>query len=225
MAVVVLGGFLAPTRWYEALRSTLAADTGEPVQVVQTTTADWLSATTAAGWASILRKLHAVVEAAASAAGARVTLVGHSAGGVLGRLYLSPEPFEGERFAGLELVDHLVTLGSPHHNVRGATLRRFVDSTYPGSFFSPAVRYTSVAGRAVEGRVDGGLGPRTAYYLYAYLRGNGACWGDGLVPVDAALLEGARRLVLDGVFHAPGWRRPWYGTPEVVTRWWSRQPC
>jgi hypothetical protein len=223
MAVVVLGGFLVPPSWYSDMHSALAAATGAPVRVVETTTADWLAAITAAGWSRLLRRLRAAVEATAEISGGRVTLVGHSSGGVLGRLYLSPEAFRGERFAGLRFVDHLVTLGSPHHNVRGARLRRLVDATYPACFFAPAVRYTTVAGRGVEGRADGRPVERLARLLYARLLGDGTCWGDGLVPVEAALLDGARHVVLDGVCHAPGWRRPWYGTPEVVALWWLQR--
>src|SRR2546427_227339 len=44
--------------------------------------------------------------------------------------------------------------------------------------------------------------------------------GDGLVPVGAALLEGARHVVIDGVTHGQLSGRPWYGSPQAVDFWW-----
>jgi hypothetical protein len=62
-------------------------------------------------------------------------------------------------------------------------------------------------------------------YAYRRLYGNGAVWGDGLVPVEVALLPGSRALVLDGVGHGPILGRPWYGTADVVRRWWVATTC
>jgi len=44
--------------------------------------------------------------------------------------------------------------------------------------------------------------------------------GDGAIPVEAALLPGARHLVLDDVAHAPGARHRWYGSEDVIDSWW-----
>jgi hypothetical protein len=47
-------------------------------------------------------------------------------------------------------------------------------------------------------------------------------WGDGIVPVSIAHLEGSRELTLEGVYHSPlgaGEGRPWYGTPGVLEQW------
>jgi hypothetical protein len=44
--------------------------------------------------------------------------------------------------------------------------------------------------------------------------------GDGLVPVRSALLEGSETVVLEGVAHGGAFGPRWYGTPEVVARWW-----
>ena len=49
--------------------------------------------------------------------------------------------------------------------------------------------------------------------------------GDGVVPLEWALLEGSRTIVLDGVLHSineAGTTLPtdkWYGAEEVVDRW------
>jgi hypothetical protein len=41
-----------------------------------------------------------------------------------------------------------------------------------------------------------------------------------LIPVQAALLPGARHIVLDDVAHAPGARHRWYGSEDVIDAWW-----
>jgi hypothetical protein len=175
------------------------------------------------GWFRILTELEETVDRACSLCGGRrVILVGHSSGGVMGRLYLSPEPLRGHVFGGVDKVQHLISLGSPHRNVRGARIRRWVDRTYPGAFFSPRVRYTAVAGKALEGRAAGGLKERTAYFLYRQLSGSGDEWGDGIVPLSSAVLPGARNLELDGVGHAPVGGSRWYGSRGVVERWWKQ---
>jgi pimeloyl-ACP methyl ester carboxylesterase len=189
--------------------------------VVGANPVDWLRAVSGSGWSRILEKLDREVRRAAEAHSARVVLVGHSAGGVIGRLYLSPQPFRGRSFAGLERVAHLVTLGSPNTNQVIGRMRRWVDAQYPGAFFAPAVRYTCVAGRLREGRRHGTAAERAAYSLYRKLGGEGATWGDGLVPVTVALLPGATTVILEGVGHGPVLSPRWYGSAEIVKAWWS----
>jgi len=220
--IVVLGGFLSTPGLYRGLVRTLADESGAPVSVVGVGFGSWLRAVSATGWSRLLRELDRTVKrAAASSPTGRVTLVGHSAGGVVSRLYLSPEPFRGESFGGLDRVSRLVSLGSPHAGIAASPMRRFVSERYPGAFFAPRVAYLSVAGRAVHGDRAGSAAERIAARAYARLVGDAGAWGDGLVPVSCALLEGAGHAVLDGVAHAPPWRGPWYGTPRVVREWWA----
>jgi pimeloyl-ACP methyl ester carboxylesterase len=196
--------------------------TGWPVRIVPVTRLDWVAAVSEVGWERILLKLHqTVVSTLADAGQPRVILIGHSSGGVVGRLYLSPEPFRGHRFNGVGRVRDLVTLGSPHGNVRGARMRRWVDRTLPGAFFAPTVSYTTVCGAVVKGDSGGGAKARLVHFLYRKLCGRGNVWGDGIVPVESARLDGATNLVLDGVSHAPMGGRRWYGSPEVVQEWWA----
>ena len=139
----------------------------------------------------------------------------------MGRLYLSPEPFRGHAFRGLEKVAHLITLGSPHLSIRGAPMRRWVDRTYPGAFFAPQVSYTAVGGRVIRGSSAGSAKERVVRLLYRQLCGDGEQWGDGLVPLLSARLEGARNLVVEGAAHAPLGGRRWYGSPDLVRAWWE----
>jgi hypothetical protein len=47
--------------------------------------------------------------------------------------------------------------------------------------------------------------------------------GDGVVPVDSALLSGSETLVLDDIYHN-GFYARWYGSDrETVERWWPEE--
>jgi hypothetical protein len=204
------------------MRRTLTEITGESVWAAKTFVRDWIRAGSATGWKRILDAIQRTVREAVSASRAgTVILVGHSAGGVVSRLYLSPKPFLGVEYAGVEHVDRLITLGSPHHNRRGTRMRQWVDDVYPGAYFAPDVDYVSVAGRAVEGRRDGSLRECVAYLFYERLCGDGNTWGDGLVPVPSALLHGSRQIVLGRVSHFTGFGGPWYGDDGIIPKWWS----
>ena len=225
-AIVILGGFMSMSTVYGSIRSALVRLTGQPVYVVETRGIDWIPSLLPTGWLYILRKLDRTVRSAAKlATSGRVTLIGHSAGGVLGRLYLSPEPFLGQVFGGLEWVGRLITLGSPHYNERrwlhGGMMARWVEDRVPGAHFTPQVQYCSVAGKLVRGDSQGSLRERQAYSFYKQIGGEGDAWGDSLVPVASALLAGSQQITLEGVGHFAGFGGPWYGTEEAIAAWWQ----
>ena len=220
--VVIFGGFLSVPSTYWAMRDRLAEMTGQPVRIVDAWIHDWVRSTTRAGRANLLGKLErAVRQLVRRSPTGKVTLVGHSSGGVMGRLYLSDRPFLGHTYGGLECVDRLITLGSPHHNRRGGQVRRWVDQQYPGAYFAPQVQYACVAGKMVRGKGDGSIAQRLAYRFYGRLSGAGDAWGDGLVPIASAILPGSRPIVLEGVSHFGLSRVPWYGSAEVMPRQWD----
>jgi hypothetical protein len=220
LPIVILGGFLSQPWVYTPMRDWLAQCTKQPVWVVEAGMPDWFKSVRAEGWARILNRLErAVHEAAGSSVTGRITLIGHSAGGVIGRLFLSPTPFLGRSYGGLEPVAHLITLGSPHYNLRGSRMRRWVEEQYPGSYFA-SVRYTSVAGKVILGRRHGFPRERWAYACYRRLCGDGNVWGDGLVPLSSQLLSGSQQIVLHGVSHFTGFGGPWYGSTQIIPRWW-----
>jgi len=223
--IVIFGGLLSFGVAYWPMREALQRHTGRPVWVVETLGHEWWAIAAPLGWAYLLGKLDRTVQRAARGSPTgRVTLIGHSAGGVLSRLYLSPAPFLGRVYRGLDYVDHLITLGSPHHNLgplsRGGWMSRRVYKAYPGAYFAPQVRYTSVAGRYQRGDADGSPRERWLYACYRELCGDGAVWGDGLVPVPSALLEGSAQIVLDGASHFSIYGGQWYGDAQMIPRWW-----
>lgn len=220
--IVIIPGFLLTPGRYKEMSAALRLLGIPEVRVVPVTHMDWAKSVLASGWARILAKVQRTVVRALESSGAEmVVLVGHSSGGMIGRLFLAPEPFLGRVCDGRRRVRGLITLGSPNHAKRASPMRRRIQTRYPGAYFAPEVTYLSVAGKAVRGDRDGSPRERAAYLGYRALWGYGAVWGDGAVPVGSALLEGSRPLVLDGVRHFSRSRRPWYGSADIVEKWWS----
>ena len=223
--IVILGGFLSFTMLYSSMRDVLARISAQPVVIVESRSTDWLPAILPAGWLILLNKLdRTVCQAAHDAPTGKVTLIGHSAGGVLARLYLSPRPFLGHTYRGLDHVSRLITLGSPHYSQQtwshGGLMSRWINKRYPGAFFSPGVQYVSVAGKAVTGDRQGSLRELHAYRFYDEIAGDGNASGDGLVPVNSALLQGSHHIMLEDTTHFVGFGGSWYGSEEIVPRWW-----
>lgn len=218
--VVILGGFLIGVEAYEPMRCWLEDSLQQPVVVVPATRLDWLLTATSWGWRRLLDRTAALVETAAGQSiTGKVTLIGHSSGGVMLRMLLSSDPWMGRSYGVHRWVDRLYTLGSPHTALRATAMRAFVDQRWPGAFFAPAVDYFSIAGDLdLEEGFD--LSRRVAKRSYTAISGEPEAPGDGLVPVGSACLDGSQQLVLPGVAHGGAFGPRWYGTPEVVERWW-----
>jgi pimeloyl-ACP methyl ester carboxylesterase len=152
----------------------------------------------------------------------RAVLVGHSAGGLACRVYIGGDPpYGGRRYSGHRRVERLITLGTPHtvaDKERLAPITR-VNDLFPGALHAESgLRYLSVAGDAI----DGASSPRACKRYERFVE-DGRVAGDGVVPVDAALLPGSESLVVDGVHHNRRLGR-WYGSNrETVERWWPEE--
>jgi pimeloyl-ACP methyl ester carboxylesterase len=158
----------------------------------------------------------------------RFILVGHSAGGLIARLYLHDQPVWGETYAGVEHVTALISLGSPHCSQRGADAGWFLadeaNRLVPGAFYGKQVHYRTVAGRFVQGRRLGHRTERHAYRRYHFFAGQGDLWGDGTVPLGCMTLDGAETVTLDGVGHSLRTSRDWYGgSVDIIRRWWPQR--
>ena len=109
----------------------------------------------------------------------------------------------------------------------GSTLA-LTNLRYPGAH-EPGVRYVAACGVGTRGadlsRLRlGGAGGVNLSSLGAGVSYRASCGsadvdGDGVTPVQTALLEGATRVVMDGVAHEPGAGKIWYGSPQAVARW------
>jgi pimeloyl-ACP methyl ester carboxylesterase len=221
--VVIFGGFLSYSNHYRDMQAHIEAITGQKVTIVNTRGYDWLPIMSIKGWIYLIHKLdEAVMRALNGGNGQEVIIIGHSIGGVLSKIYLLDDPFPGEDFRGPEAVTHLVTLGSPHSNkgglTRGGLLTRWIDKKYPGCVLAPNVRYTSIAGKFMRGNNNGSTREHWVYQNYRSICGKGDVWGDGLIPIDCALMEGSQKIVLDNISHAQIFGNPWYGDKESVGR-------
>ena len=209
---------------YRRLARILTDISGSEVHVVPITPLDWALGRLR-GYGQLVFEVASTVDKALLGSGSdTAVLVGHSAGGILARVYLGGDPpYGGRRFSGHRRVSHLITLGTPH-NVRNegrlAPIAE-VDGLFPGALH-PNVRYFCVAGAAADGTTS-----RRARRRYQRFVGDGRVKGDGMVPVQSALLGGAEPFVLDDLYHgrlSGPLRGRWYGSDrETVERWWPEE--
>lgn len=225
LPTVILPGYLAGATAYGDMAQQLQ-DLGFPVAVVPLLRRTWVPTIGGRSMVPILTLLDQTARRLMAETGSdRINLVGHSAGGWISRIYLGEIPYDVHPSdAGKEVlwkahprVATLVTLGTPQVSRERWTKRNldFVNQ-YPGAFHSQ-VRYVCVAGKAVLGKRR--LGNWFAYSSYELTCGRGDVWGDGITPLEAAHLEGAENIVLDGVFHSPRPGAVWYGSPQIVETW------
>jgi hypothetical protein len=227
--ILVLGGFLIGAEAYAPMVAALERLSGQPVVLVPVSRFDWLLTVLPLGWARLLDRVAPLAaELAARSPSGRITLVGHSSGGILLRLFLADGPFEGRRYSGRRLADTLVMLGSPHTALKATAMRARVARELPGAYFAEAdpdsVRYVAVAGAIDLAEQSGQASPtarRLAPTAYRNSTGDPADRGDGLVPVASALLDGAEAVVLERVAHGGAFGPIWYGTAAAVERWWA----
>ena len=162
-----------------------------------------------------------------------VALLAHSAGGWLARAALACGDTEITKIPSFrDRIAGLVTLGSPHappppqimDMTRGALL--WTDKTYPGAYWQDDLFYLTVMGNAIAGQAQkrqSPFEPQTvagfAYESYGAVCGDGTTTGDGVVPLCAGHLEGAKQLTLDGVFHSINAPASWYGSDAKIDSW------
>lgn len=149
-----------------------------------------------------LERIEAGIAEAKAASGAdRVSLVAHSAGGWMARVYL--EDF------GLGDVACLLSLGSPLNPVpedvpgvidqtRGILKYVRANCAPPAELDIPVV---CVAGRYIEGSEEFSPDNIQSFVVgqgYKQVCGFAGVWGDGITPVESAHLEGAENITLEG---------------------------
>jgi pimeloyl-ACP methyl ester carboxylesterase len=221
--LVFIGGYVSSPRDYRGLVAALAAPPYNYRVVVAPCNLGHWAITRDRDLRRILGFVRATVAEAFAAGGGRpVTILAHSMGGTLARIYLGDRPYHGEVYGGHRYVDRLVMLGTPHHSQERWTERSvgFVNEAYPGAFYDH-VRYTSVVGRALRGDRRGALAERLAAQSYATVSGpsQAGAWGDGVTTLACAVLSGAEYLAVPGLYHTPFHGRPWYGDAAALPLW------
>jgi pimeloyl-ACP methyl ester carboxylesterase len=220
--IVIVGGATWWPASYRHFASMLRETSGSEVHVAPVTPLDWTLGYLR-GFGQLVFEVASTVDRALLESEAKkAVLVGHSAGGLACRVYIGGDPpYGGRRYSGHRRVECLITLGTPHNiadKERLAPITR-VNELFPGALHSEAgLRYLSVAGSAA----DGASSPR-ARKRYERFVEDGRVAGDGVVPVDTALLPGSKSLVVDGVHHNRRLGR-WYGSDrETVEQWWPEE--
>ena len=190
--IIILGGFLIDSSAYKEMIEYIKSRTNNKVVIVPVNKIEWLSTNWSFGWKIILDKVEKIVkELSKESTTNKVTLIGHSSGGMILRLYLSDLLFSSTIYNGKDYANCLITLGSPNQAKRATYLRNYVSSKLPGSFYSKDVNYISVAGELdLNGTIATETSRRLSKSSYRALNGNGNVIGDGLVPRDSALLIG-----------------------------------
>jgi len=217
--IVIVGG---ATWWpgsYRDFASMLREISGSEVHLAPVTPLDWVLGYFR-GFGQLVFEVASTVDRALLESEAnKAVLVGHSAGGLACRVYIGGDPpYGGRRYSGHRRVERLITLGTPHavaNKERLAPITR-INELFPGALHAESgLCYLSVAGDAV----DGASSPK-ARKRYERFVEEGRVAGDGVVPVEAALLPGSESLVVDGGHHNRRLGR-WYGSDrETVERWW-----
>jgi triacylglycerol esterase/lipase EstA (alpha/beta hydrolase family) len=228
LPTVILPGYLEGAIAYRLLEESLQ-ELGFPTATVPLRKRDWLPTVGGRSMVPILRQLDRTVKNILKQFNAdQINLIGHSAGGWISRIYLGEKPYNiyGDATFSERLwhahpyVANLISLGTPHISQERWTRRNldFVNQNYPGAFY-PNVRYVCVAGKSIFGARR--KGSWLAYSSYQITCGRGDTWGDGIVPLEAAHLEGAENITIEGVRHSPKSPGMWYGSPEVLPAWVS----
>lgn len=207
---------------YQGLAQSLREVSGAKVYIAQITPLDWMLGHIRGYGQLVFAVASAVDKALLESESKKAILVGHSAGGIASRVYIGGDsPYGGRRYSGHRRVSHLITLGSPHVTTDRKSLAPIarVNDLFPGTLHEPSgLKYLSIAGAAVSGADS-----KLTRYRYERILDDGRVSGDGIVPVEAALLPGSETLVLDDLHHS-GYFGRWYGSDrETVERWWPAE--
>jgi pimeloyl-ACP methyl ester carboxylesterase len=221
--IVIVGGQMTWPISYRQLARILTDVSGAQVHIVPITPLDWALGHVR-GYGQIAFEVASTVDKALLESGSdKAVLVGHSVGGILARIYIGGDPpYGGRRYAGYRRVSHLITLGTPHNVSKEGRLAAINEANelFPGALHAN-IRYLCIAGAAVHGSYS-----RRARKSYERFVDDGRVAGDGKVPVQSALLPGAKSLVLDDVCGRSygGLEGRWYGSDrETVERWWPEE--
>jgi hypothetical protein len=231
-AVLIVGGYLTWPNLYRAMPPLLRARGATRVEIAPLGIRNWLAAMIV-GVGPATSVVAQSIDRLSSDAGRGVLVVGHSAGGILARLTLASESFDGAQLARPGAVRAVVTLGTPHLatnaggpvGFQGIRALRFLARHPVSTKGWVTVGATSFEqADAVGGRPMRWLRRGLAMLCYAMLgslrRGEP---GDGMVPLRFAHLPGREQITLHASGHGPiFWGPRWLGSSEALDEWWGR---
>ena len=220
--IVIVGGATWWPASYRNFANLLQEISGSDVHIAPTTPLDWVLGYFRGFGQLVFEVASTVDKALLESEAKKAVVVGHSAGGLACRVYIGGDPpYGGRRYSGHRRVETLITLGTPQtvaDRPRLAPIDR-VNELFPGALHADSgLRYLSVAGSAADGATSSRARKRYERYVE-----DGRVAGDGVVPVDVALLPGSESQVLEGVHHNRRLGR-WYGSDrETVELWWPEE--
>jgi len=235
-AVLIIGGLLTSWLWYRPLGGRFLDRGASRVAVAHVWLWQWVLAGFV-GPARIASVVAAAIDRLADDDDRPILVVGHSGGGILARLALAKRPFDGTHLARRDAVGALVTLGTPHLATRfggtigrhGLRALRFLAALDQAPGPSDPWATLSVGGRLPGAPPSGGslasrIRRRFSALCYAALLGpeGRGVPGDGLVPLQCALLPHGEQRALEGFAHAPLLGSPWYFSEQGIDQWWGR---
>ncbi|OIP76179.1 MAG: lipase [Oscillatoriales cyanobacterium CG2_30_44_21] len=216
---IILAGYLAGAADYLPIAQKLQAKNFNAT-VVPLKWWDWVPTVGGRSIAPILEKLDQTVNLELKKTGAsKVNIIAHSAGGWLARIYLGDRPYYDKVWDARSKVAKLICLGTPQRSLEPWAVRNlgFVNDNYPHAFYDD-IEYICVAGKSVQGAKKSSPQKWLAYSSYNLTIGKGDAWGDGIIPIEAAYLDGAQNMAINGVYHSPRSGK-WYGSQDVVDIW------
>ncbi|MGB5108054.1 MAG: hypothetical protein WBP29_14265 [Candidatus Zixiibacteriota bacterium] len=220
-AIVIIGGFSTSPGHYNKMAEQLRIRSGLPVNIVPIGMSEWSVVVRQSGWRRLLGKLEQTISATISETECdKIIIVAHSLGGIVTRLYLTGNASIGFAPRYSDRIESVITLGSPHK--RGLVHRL---SVWKGLDDCLERDHLSVPLLSVVGKVDyssrGRSLKRLAHLRYRLHGGDPGEFGDGIIPIDSAIYDADRSLILDDVSHDFRIGRPWYGDPQIVDMWWK----
>lgn len=215
---IILAGYLAGASDYLPIAKQLQ-DKNLSATVVPLKWWNWTPTLGGRSIAPILEKLDQTIDLELEKTGAsKVNIIAHSAGGWLARIYLGDSPYYEKVWNARSKVAKLICLGTPQRSLEPWAVRNlgFVNDNYPHAFYDD-VEYICIVGKSVQGKKST---PQKwlAYSSYELTCGQGDAWGDGIIPIASAYLDGATNIAIDGVYHSPRSGK-WYGSPEAIDIW------
>jgi pimeloyl-ACP methyl ester carboxylesterase len=228
--IVLIGGFGFDWRLYRPVCDRLAIVAQQPVAIAPISSFEWLQVMLSNDYSGLLRALHSgILDTLRTTQRRQLQLIAHSAGGVLARIYLGDRPYgHGRRaYHGNRHVSRLVTLGTSHwtnSSGRRAGQKQiaFANQHYPGAFHA-SINYASVSSRAIRGNRQGSKLERSASEAYGMFSEDSEVPGDGIIPLENALLAGGQQIVMDDLRHDRRDGHHWYGQDVATIRsWWEQ---